>query len=447
MAIVLTWFIIHLEWDAEVLAGFSAAAGSAILLVFGTVNAPGRTIENATLVVLAAWAIAIARIRRYDHFRARKPSSYLVLLIVVFGTVTIASASSSLSHYVVRYALPAIAAFALASQMSTRAFRAYVRTMVLFAASQLVVAFLELRSVYTAPYPSYERSALASQNFLTGGDHRAEAWMGHPIPFSLLLIYVACLIWSHGAIRNKWLRILITIGCAWGVVESGTRMAFVAIGFVLFVSFLAPRAPKQVRLLAGAALAVAVGALLYSSTARSYSQSILDKLGDSGSYSHRSNSIEAIPKILDARHGLSQLFGSGPGAEFHEPYSDILHTVSFSSVDNQFTSTLVWGGLLAFVALIALFLIGLVKAPALSRALIALGTVYMFSFDIFRWSGETALLLIAFGFAANQSLRGPRTEQQGQLETEWTLRSTDVPPTVPEVQVAALRSAPVPLEG
>ncbi|WP_265444991.1 O-antigen ligase family protein [Flexivirga meconopsidis] len=312
-----------------------------------------------------------------------------------------ATQDSSLFRYSIRFILPMLIAFYLARRLTVSECRAFVTTVLVFTCSQLLIGAMEMGGLRIAPYPSYTRSDVTFGNNITGGDHRAEAFLSHPIPFSMLIVFALFLAWTPFGPKNKVLRLLFSVACLGGLVISGSRTGFVAVASVVLISAIGPRISSRARGAAIAAGVIAVGVLAYSTTVQEYMSEAIAKLGNSGSYTHRSNSISSIPQILDLRSGWDLLFGTGIGSEKRPPYVDILNVARFTSVDNQFTSTLVWGGVVALLALAVAVGVAIIWGSSVGRGILVVLVVYMFSFDLLLWAGESVMLAFGLGLAVN----------------------------------------------
>jgi hypothetical protein len=223
---------------------------------------------------------------------------------------------------------------------------------------------------------------------LPGYIPRIEGTTGQPIILSTLLAVAAILVISGAARLGRWPSIAALAIFATGLVLSGTRSAIVAL--VAGIVYLIIQTRDPVKRLIGIGSSCI---LLVAFLALPFTQSAIQELVNSGSFTHRLGAIEATGRLL-ARPPFESLFGLGSRAQSEYYERGLLQHSGLEAVDNQFVSALTFSGVVGLVVLLVALLRGYLQAGTTERTLLLMMVGMFLSFDVLLWTSATLLLLL-----------------------------------------------------
>lgn len=326
----------------------------------------------------------------------KRGSSAVWFLVALWLTLILAEyvgGSADLS-LMIRVALVSIVVAVLGRSFSENNMLSFLKSLVVVAWIQVAFACLE---IFTGvPIWGYEMNRAGTGYFVQANQivpisiPRLEAATGHSIVFGFVLVLgiVAQLLLMRR--KSLGLRVLAVLPLLAFLVLSGSRSVILALLAVLIYAVLVPGSGLHWgwRLLA---LVVGVAGLVLGSTALSAS---LNEFTRTGSFTNRLESLNSLYN-LSLRPPFEIIFGSGfSNADrlFDQGFID--QSTSFRVIDNLWVSLYAFGGILAVVLMIAVFLAAWWKAGATRRLLLVVFTVMSFSFDYMWWFSCAAILSV-----------------------------------------------------
>ena len=366
----------------------------ALVVVFAQNSTPVlvRTLSFAAAIVM----LALGEVRSSTVARGRH--DVVVATVVWWGLVGMGAVIAS-SYSLPRYALEAVLIGLMVWSLS-RATRTDVRMLVrAFVVLAVVQSLLAGWEVGTGAEPLWGfRGGIERENPLVDSLVRAQGTFGHPIVLGYYLGAAFVMAWTSSRALGARSRLAALVVIGSGLVLSGTRSAIAASLLAIVVHVLLRR--RLVPWIAGTAI-ITVAALITAILDPGISEIVLHAI-DSGSWIHRSASLEAVPDLL-ARNGWELWWGSGYGSEitlFDDGH--IALTYGLPVVDSFLVYVLGTMGIVGLVATIALVTVAFVRGSRMVRALVAYVAVMFFSFDTTVWlsSGVTMFMLLGLAGAA-----------------------------------------------
>ncbi|MDY0892244.1 O-antigen ligase family protein [Frigoribacterium sp. CFBP9030] len=400
-ALVLGWLFLLAVVPQDRIAGVGVGLVTALFFLASSPSVP-EAVRDITLigglVLLALAALSRPWPRSLTH--------PVVLLVFIFYVVSIVSTLivfPSALNAVLRFAALAVIAAVVVSQFTRRDVLALVKFLVGFAVFQVALGVVEVAvlgkpvlwgyGALPSGLPALYPNTLLGEQVL-----RVQGTAGHPIPYAMLLA-VAFVIVLH--LHDEW-RLRFRLGLlsilTVGLVLSGTRSALVAVAIVLAVKLVTTRSEKRIlSVFAVGVAAVIVVVLLGSSIADAYRE-----FTGTGSFYNRVGALASVPALL-ARDLREVLFGSGVGSEASLFGRGFLQQNGFNIVDNQLVTTLATGGVIGLVLLLLIIGVAVKRSDPLTRALIIVMVVAMFSFDYLRWFSMIMLLIVVVALPSASS--------------------------------------------
>ncbi|MGZ8176966.1 hypothetical protein ACXVUM_03480 [Williamsia sp. SKLECPSW1] len=231
---------------------------------------------------------------------------------------------------------------------------------------------------------------------------RVTGTLGHPLPLSFLMVVMFAITVAFADRIPVAVRRSMYVACLGALLLASARSALIA---VVLVAVIAGLARRTVPTLIAAVFGVVAYVLIGGETIAGWLG--VDALEASGSFTHRSGVLSALPALLDRDLG-PLIVGTG-----YDQQKGVIETfvgTSFSAVDNQFVGYLITGGLVAFVALIVALLVAAVQSQRMRLPLLAV-VVMFFSFDALSWLAPLSLVAVIIGLAAN-----PATDDEVYVE-------------------------------
>lgn len=399
-------------------------------LIFGQNNAP-TSIRTAALVA-AASLVLLAEMR--SSRRARGSRIALVssgLWWVLVGAVASIADSYSMTRWATQVLFVLVIGWSV-SRCTPDDLRRFLNGLIVVLAAQTVLAVLEVWGPIE-PLWGY-RFGLRRENPFLPSFTRAQATFGHPLVYGFAAGLGLVLAGANpGGLRARW-RVPLLALLAGGVLLSGTRSAALsaAIGLAVF-ALTATRVLTWLRAAALVTIIAGVVLLLDFGLADFVSDTI-----DSGSFVHRSESIDAISALLH-RSGWQWWWGSGYGSEttlFRDGY--IRLTFGLPVVDNFFVYVLGTMGVVGLAVTVALLVMTFVRGQRYVRALVVYCTAMFFSFDVTVWLSSGLLLFLVVALSGALSGGGIRPRSGGTLMGVDDFRGgTAQPPRTPRERVSS----------
>lgn len=407
---VLAFLVLLLACAPTAVSGLVLGANLVLYVVLGTANVPPGPATQAVEAATVLTIVALIRARSSSTKVSVRWVAVLILggLALMYFAVDVASYTGGISNRrLLRFTVPAILTVLLVRRFSPMDMRVFTRVVLLFATVQAFEGAAEFGGVRVAPWSTYAQTTLTSNNTIIGGTVRAEGLAGHPIPYSMLMVFALLLVFVHESGLRPRSRFLCVVVFVSALVLSGSRSSIVALVVSGALALLFSRLSFGRRL---ALLVLSVGSVMtvvLSPTGAQHLSKSLSTLQGSGSYTHRLGALESFGKVLGVRDGADYFIGTGYSSELGLFTRGLLQTDKFNIVDNQFLSTMIWGGVLALGGLIVAMAIAFLSGPTLVRAGVCFVGVFMNSFDIFKWQGPTAMLMFFLALACFPQWRAP----------------------------------------
>jgi hypothetical protein len=391
-ALVLGWLFLLAVVPQDRVAGIGVGIVVALFFLASSPSVP-EAVRDITLI----GGLVLLGLAALSRPWPRSLTHPVVLLVAVFYIVSIVSTYAvfaSALNSVLRFGALALMVSVVVSQLTRRDVLALLKFLVGFAVFQVGLGLIEVAvlgrpvlwgyGALTSGLPALYPNTLLGETVL-----RVQGTAGHPIPFAMLLAAAFVVVLY---LKDEWrfrFRMGLLAILSLGLVLSGTRSALVAVGIVLVVKLLTTRSEKRIlSVFAVAVSAVIMVVLLGSSLADAYRE-----FTGTGSFYNRVGALASVPALL-ARQPLEVLFGSGVGSEASLFGRGFLQQNGFNIVDNQLVTTLATGGVVGLVLLVLFVSVAVKRSDPLTRGLIIVMVVAMFSFDYLRWFSMIALLFV-----------------------------------------------------
>lgn len=249
-------------------------------------------------------------------------------------------------------------------------------------------------------YKTYESGrALFNENPLFGGDIvRIQGTASHWIPFAVLIsagVLALVIGWRRYHPVVRLLGVALFPIC---LVLSGARSAM--LGLIAALVVLLAGSVSAAAVIRNTLLAIGTMALLV--VAAPDIATGVDEFLSTGSFLNRMGNVAAAPGLVD-RPFIQSFFGSGADSQAGLFAQGLLLQNGFDVIDNQLVTTLATQGVLGLGLLLALLVVGFVRAGRVGRAFILMMAALMFSFDYFTFTSMLTLLFVFLPLAASDA--------------------------------------------
>lgn len=344
-----------------------------------------QNVKDAVIVATLLFLTLLALSPRQRRARPAHSPTLLPMTILLFGCslVTTQLANPDGVGLVLRLGALASLIVVVVRQFDRDDVLAFRRGMVVNALVQTGLGLAEFLLTHRPILWGYKvytnGQELHNENHLLGDSvARIQGSLGHAIPFAAIItlgIVFLIVDWRRFARPAAFTCLLLLVTA---LILSGSRSAILAAiistTFLLLKSDALPSRRRGALIVAAAA----AGAVLNADTISAQ----IDGLFGSGSFSNRQDSLSSIPLLLD-RPLAENLWGSGAATQPSLFAQGLLVSSGFNVVDNQLVTTLATQGLIGATLLLLLFLVGLRRGDASSRAAVITMAVLLFSFDYF----------------------------------------------------------------
>lgn len=408
---VLLFVTVVSESSPERVLGTTVGSSIVVMLMYGTTNAPA----SLKLVIVIGLCIAVLSARRRSASSVRPGTvvasvcniAVFVLLMLILGRSFLTENLAEYRRDTLPLAIAGYFVFSSAQRYTKEDLRTTARILVWFAVLQAVQAVIEFRGIRIAPWSTYAKPATAVRyNALLDTDFRAEAFLGHPIPLSMLFATCIVLLWHREVVpmRPMW-KLILSAGFLYAIALTGSRSAFVALGVALVVAVIAPRLGARSRAAAVFLIGALAAAYVTSTTVRAYVTKNIETFTGSGSYSHRAGAFEAFDKLTTSLRPAQVWLGNGIGSEAALFDRGLLQSDNFHVIDNMYISAFVWAGLIGLGALVLLTARTLLNTSPVVTLLGVILALYLNSFDVLRWQGPGSLFFLVAGMSLAPALQ------------------------------------------
>ncbi|RLP77806.1 hypothetical protein D9V32_00270 [Mycetocola tolaasinivorans] len=294
--------------------------------------------------------------------------------------------------------------------LSRREVRLVLRGILILACLEVFLAALEFVFRFV-PLWGY-RGGLMRENPFIDGIVRDQGTFGHPLVMGYFMAVVGVIAWNGAAAGlRRGPRVALLMVIAAGLLLSGTRSAVLAcLTGILVHTLMRSHLTSWFRniiLIASLAIVVYLQSV-------NVSRLVTDLL-DSGSWTHRLNSLGSVDALL-ARETGEMLWGSGWGTEV-SLYDRGLIPMSFGLkvVDNFVVYVLGTMGVIGLLLLAITCVVIFIRADSLGKALVVVSVTMFFSFDIVVWFFGGMLMVF--------SLTLPKTDRANRSRRTSASRS------------------------
>lgn len=382
-----------------------------LALFFPVTIALGLPVETVSFVMLLCSVLSLAGLA--SRFNRQKVSkAFPVGILIVIGCISLSSlfTSSQLLDFFVAlrpygFALILTWYFASESKADAIGFSGLLRYITWLSTIVVLLSFYQ-RVTITWPILDDLATSISGTSVAFGG--RPGGTMGHPIIFGAVAVLGVIL--SMIQMRKLWT--LTFFICLAGVVNSGSRSAFLAVGVGIMALLLSEKrtrflsASKFVKTFFASAAVVPLVAL--SPLAPIVFDSVFQRLNIFGDASGTARNIRgeiAAARIFESPEAL--LVGHGALADTKYITTFGLRDSEAATFDNFYLSVVHNFGLITLVPLIVLMLIFLRMGSNESRALFLVFASFLFFVDITGWPTLIALGALTAGLSQVSSSSAP----------------------------------------
>ena len=232
----------------------------------------------------------------------------------------------------------------------------------------------------------------ALRNPLLPGLERSQGTLGHPLALGVLLVVAVALLVRNAAELSTRTRLLAAVPLAAGLVLSGSRNS-IALAVLLTLVFVPRWRFGRRAVVVVAALVVAlVAAVLVAAPA-------VEAVLASGSTTHRTGALEAVPGLLTEQAPIRVLLGNGWASSARMFGDGLLQNDGLQAVDNEPVLLLSQGGLVAVALFVALVVLALRRAERVLLPVVLVVAVTSLVFDVLAWPSAAALTAVALAAA------------------------------------------------
>ncbi len=385
------------------------ALETALLLVvavpFTRIPSSGELIASVGLVVAVLTALALRRGGPLPR------GTWLVAaLVVVLAAATALAPDRYGLLRLAPFAVVFVAVFLLFGGAGRGVRVRTLRFAVLLAVVQGVLAVLEPLLGSPRLWASAKITAdgveKALRNPLLPGLERSQGTLGHPLALGVLLVIAVALLVRNAAELSVRTRVLAAVPLVAGLVLSVSRNS-IALAVLLTVVFV-PRwrfGRRAVLVAVGIAAALVVAVLVAAPA--------VEALLASGSTTHRTGALEAVPGLLTRQAPLQVLLGNGWASSARMFGDGLLQNDGLQAVDNELVLLLSQGGLVAVALFVALTVLAARRAePALLPVVLVIAVTALV-FDVLAWPSAAALTALALSSAPSRRGRGRQGTARG----------------------------------
>ncbi|PPF16339.1 O-antigen ligase family protein [Rathayibacter rathayi] len=390
-ALALLFLVVTFPRRAVGLRGYAVGLSIFVLGIGASTSAPEAiryaSTGIAAVFLILAWAFS-------ERTRPRKRSRLVLLAWFVWTTGVSLLISSSPPAAVLALIVVPLLLFPVVSRLGEQDLVPLLRWTALTVLVQVAVGIAEL-TVLAEPIWGYRNLTTAGlpvirYNPFLPGLIRIQGTTGHPIIFSLIVMFSFFLILALGSKLSRTVRLLSLGTAIVGLLLSGTRSAFVAaaVGFVVYL-FFAPTTGtrvKNVLIIIGAGVAIFLGDFGLSTVAT--------QAATSDSFGHRLEGWANADQLLH-RGSPTGAIGSGFFSELSIFAQGLLQRDGFLVIDNHFIWTLAISGGIGLALMVLAMGGAWVDSDRLGRAQVAVLLAMAFSFDLMTWVVSVSIFVIS----------------------------------------------------
>lgn len=356
-------------------------------------------IRNAVVVASLIVLVLVAASPRLGQSRRALPVLMLTTAYFGMGLVATVLGYPAGTGLLLRLAGLSIMLVVVVRQFTAPDLRALLDGLLASALLQSALGVIEFMIGHPVlwGYKTYENGrALFNENPLLGGDVvRIQGTTGHWIPFAVIVssgVLALVIGWRRYHRSVRALGVVLFPVC---LVLSGARSAILGLLAALVVLLAGSRSAKAVV----RNVIIAIGGAAVLIVASPDIASGVDEFLTTGSFLNRMGNVAAAPGLVE-RPFPQSFFGSGADSQTGLFAQGLLLQNGFDVIDNQLVSTLATQGVLGLGLLIALLIVGFVRAGRVGRAFILMMTSLLFSFDYFLLTSMLTLLFVFLPLAA-----------------------------------------------